>query len=141
MAYVSIPDSEQGTPTSPHPGPPVASGASPPGETASNNRSSHRVTKNEMPADRQNPILDTMRAPIPRSLIVRSCGLLLIAFHTLGYAAVNNGQLLEQGQRAFDNGRFSQAAEQWQKALNSYRRQGDMEAVIRTSILLADGYQ
>ncbi|HTL59844.1 MAG TPA: CHAT domain-containing protein [Candidatus Limnocylindrales bacterium] len=82
-----------------------------------------------------------MYRPIPSSLIVRSCGLLLIAIHSLAHAAVNNAQLVEQGQRAFNNGRFSQSAEQWQKALDNYRRKGDAEAVIRTSVSLADAYE
>src|SRR5215470_9136819 len=79
--------------------------------------------------------------PATTSLIVRSCGVLLIAFQSFVQAAVSNGQLLEQGQRAFDNGKFSQAAEQWQKALNGFRRKPDEEAVIQTSIYLADAYE
>jgi CHAT domain-containing protein len=65
-----------------------------------------------------------------------------MACHALVHgAAVNNDQILEQGQRAFNNGQFSQAAEQWQKALNNYRRQHDEGEVIRTSTLLADAYE
>ena len=72
---------------------------------------------------------------------MRFCAGLLVLCHALTYAAVTNSQLLEQGQSAFDNGRFSEAAEQWQKALNNYRHHREVEAVIRTQIRLADAYQ
>src|SRR5436190_9100169 len=82
-----------------------------------------------------------MSAAIPRSLIVRTCGFLVIALPALAHAAMTNGELLEQGQRAFDNGHFGQAAEQWQKALKNYRHHNDAEAVVRTQIRLADAYE
>ena len=47
----------------------------------------------------------------------------------------------DEGQRAFDKGKFSEAAEQWQRALSHYREQGDGAAEIRTSIALAGACQ
>src|SRR6266542_5987542 len=49
--------------------------------------------------------------------------------------------LVDQGQRAFQNGAFSQAAADWQKAVESFRSQGNTNAEILTSVSLASAYQ
>ena len=49
--------------------------------------------------------------------------------------------LVDQGQRAFQNGAFSQAAGHWQKAVESFRSQGNTNAEIQTSVALASAYQ
>ena len=49
--------------------------------------------------------------------------------------------LVDQGQQAFQNGAFSQAAADWQKAVESFRSQGNTNAEILTSISLASAYQ
>jgi len=49
--------------------------------------------------------------------------------------------LADQGQRAFQNGDFSQAAIDWQKAVDSFRSQGNTNAEILTSVSLASAYQ
>src|SRR5215510_7565850 len=49
--------------------------------------------------------------------------------------------LVDQGQRAFQNGAFSQAAADWQKAVESFRSQGNTKAEILTSVSLASAYQ
>ena len=97
--------------------------------------------KNEMVVVPQNPLMRAVCPAMSRRWILRCSVLLLIAFHGLVHAAANNGQFVEQGRRAFNSGHFSQAAEQWQKAVNGFRRQNDIEAVVRTSIHLADAYE
>ena len=76
-----------------------------------------------------------------RLAAIRLCGLWLLVFSSLSQAAVNDHRLMEEGQRAFDQGKFSEAAEQWQTALNHYREQGNGEAEIRVSIALAGACQ
>jgi CHAT domain-containing protein/uncharacterized protein HemY len=49
--------------------------------------------------------------------------------------------LVDQGQRAFQNGAFSQAAADWQKAVESFRSQGNTNAEILASVALASAYQ
>ncbi len=49
--------------------------------------------------------------------------------------------LVDQGQRAFQQGAFSQAADHWQKAVESFRSQGNTNAEILTSVSLAGAYQ
>ena len=46
-----------------------------------------------------------------------------------------------QGQRAFQNGAFSQAATDWQKAVDAFRSQGNTNAEIQTALSLASAYQ
>ena len=65
----------------------------------------------------------------------------------LAFLGVVNGAfadahaLEEQGQRAFQRGAFSQAVANWQKAVESYRSQGNTSADILTSVSLASAYQ
>ncbi len=49
--------------------------------------------------------------------------------------------LVDQGQRAFENGAFSQAAADWQKAVESFRHEGNTSSEIFTSVSLASAYQ
>jgi CHAT domain-containing protein len=76
-------------------------------------------------------------------LAVPLCGLWLLVASGLSPAAEVNDPIMfmEEGQRAFDKGKFSEAAEQWQRALNHYREQSNGEAEIRTSISLAAACQ
>jgi len=87
----------------------------------------------------------TMEQVIPsgfsRLVAIRLCGLWLLVFSSLSPAAVNDHRLTDEGQRAYDKGRFSEAAEQWQTELDQYREQGNAEAEIRVSIALAGACQ
>ena len=56
-------------------------------------------------------------------------------------ATANPTDLVEQGQRAFQSGAFSQAAAHWQKAVDSFRTQGNTNAQIQTALSLASAYQ
>src|SRR5215831_375915 len=56
-------------------------------------------------------------------------------------AAVQPQLLVAQGQRAFERGNFSEAAVQWQQALEVYQKQGNTNAVIDTSVSLASALQ
>src|SRR5688572_21232867 len=71
------------------------------------------------------------------------CVLLLLAFlgMTIGASANLPLDLVEQGERAFQNGSFGQAAATWQKAFESFRSQGNTNAEIQTSLSLARAYQ
>jgi len=51
------------------------------------------------------------------------------------------GELVEQGQAAFQQGAFGQAAALWEKAVTSFRSQGNTNADIATSVSLASAYQ
>jgi len=57
------------------------------------------------------------------------------------WAATDSQALVDQGQRAFQKGAFSQAAADWQKAVASFRSQRNTNAEILTSISLASAYQ
>ena len=83
--------------------------------------------------------------PFPERVTSGRCWLLLLAL--LGVTAAASGALADtralvtQGQTAFQNGAFSQAAADWQKAVESFRRQGNTNEEIATSISLASAYQ
>ncbi|HTL17945.1 MAG TPA: CHAT domain-containing protein, partial [Patescibacteria group bacterium] len=49
--------------------------------------------------------------------------------------------LVQQGQKAFEAGRFSQAVRSWERAVELYRIRGDTNAEISTSLSLATGWQ
>jgi len=49
--------------------------------------------------------------------------------------------LTEAGQRAFQKGDFSQAATQWQNALEAFRSEGNTKGEITTAVSLASAYQ
>jgi len=57
------------------------------------------------------------------------------------WAATDPLTLVDQGQRAFRNGAFSEAAVHWQKAVELFRGQGDTNAEISTSLSLASACQ
>jgi CHAT domain-containing protein len=78
---------------------------------------------------------------LPRTASTR-CLLFLLALLSMTIGAVANPQdLVEQGQRAFHNGAFSDAATHWQKALELFRSQKNTNAEIQTSLQLASAYQ
>jgi CHAT domain-containing protein/Tfp pilus assembly protein PilF len=56
-------------------------------------------------------------------------------------AGADTPDLVAQGQRAFQKGSFNQAAEDWQKALVSFRKKGNAKAEILTALSLASAYQ
>jgi CHAT domain-containing protein len=56
-------------------------------------------------------------------------------------AAVQPQLLVAQGQHAFERGNFSEAAVQWQQALDVYQKRGNTNAVIETSVSLAAALQ
>jgi CHAT domain-containing protein len=70
------------------------------------------------------------------------CALWVIALPGIILAAAAPTQtLVDQGQRAFQNGDFAQAAVQWQEAVEQFRKQGNTNAEIQTSLLLASALQ
>src|SRR5438034_4031912 len=70
------------------------------------------------------------------------CLLLLLALRCVANGITADARLLlDQGQRAFQKGAFSQAAADWQKALESFHSQGNTHAEILTSVSLASAYQ
>ena len=70
------------------------------------------------------------------------CVLLVVAMSGLSRAApLDPALLLKEGRRAFDQGNFSRAAEQWEKALHLSRDRGDASAEVQASVALADAYQ
>ena len=70
------------------------------------------------------------------------CLLLLLAWLGMTVAVVANPQdLVDPRQRAFQKGDFGQAATHWQKAVESFRSQGNTNADIQTSLSLASAYQ
>src|SRR5215471_2401731 len=59
-----------------------------------------------------------------------------------GVAAQPDSQSLAQrGQGAFEKGAFTQAADDWHKAVDLFRSQGNTNAEIRTSVSLAGAYE
>ena len=66
---------------------------------------------------------------------------LLMALLCITLRTIANPGLVDQGQRAFQDGAFSQAANHWQKAVDSFRREGNTNAEIQTSLSLASAYQ
>src|SRR6266496_2794758 len=76
-----------------------------------------------------------------RFLLSRCLLLLLGLLGATNGLTADSRALVEQGQRAFQNGAFSQAAADWQKAVESFRSQGNTNAEILTSVSLASAYQ
>src|SRR6266540_4428031 len=70
------------------------------------------------------------------------CLLFLLALLCVANGIMADSRVLvDQGQRAFQKGAFSQAAADWQKAVESFRSQGNTNAEILTSVNLASAYQ
>ena len=68
--------------------------------------------------------------------------LLLLALLRVANGIIADSRVLvDQGQRAFQNGAFSQAAADWQKAVESFRGEGNTNAEILASVSLASAYQ
>jgi CHAT domain-containing protein/uncharacterized protein HemY len=68
--------------------------------------------------------------------------LLLLALLCVASEVIADARaLVAQGQRAFENGDFRQAAADWQMAVESFRSQGNTNAEILTSVSLASAYQ
>lgn len=68
--------------------------------------------------------------------------LLLLAFLRVVNGVMADGrELAAQGDVAFQKGAFSQAAAHWQKAVDAFRKQGNTNADILTSVSLASAYQ
>jgi CHAT domain-containing protein len=83
-----------------------------------------------------------MIASFPPRATSDRCRLLLLAWLGMTIGAVAAPQdLVDQGQRAFQKGAFGQAATDWQKAVESFRSQGNTNAEIQTSLSLASAYQ
>ena len=68
--------------------------------------------------------------PLVLALITLPCG-----------ARGDANSVAEQAQRAFAKGEFSEAAAQWERALEAYRKAGDLRSGIETSVSLAGAYQ
>jgi len=78
--------------------------------------------------------------PSKTKLSVLRCLLLLLALLCVADGLIADS-LVAQGQLAFQNGAFSQAAADWEKAVESFRSQGNTNAEILTSVSLASAYQ
>src|SRR2546426_3555529 len=76
-----------------------------------------------------------------RFLSSRCLLLLLGLLWVTNKVIADSRSLVDQGQRAFQNGAFSQAAADWQKAVESFRSEGNTNAEILTSVTLASAYQ
>ena len=84
----------------------------------------------------------TNRAASKTQFSLLRCLLLLLALLCVASGIIADSRVLvEQGQRAFQNGAFSQAAADWQKAVESFRSQGNTNAEILTLVTLASAYQ
>ncbi len=82
------------------------------------------------------------RATSKTTFALLACLSLLTTFLCAANGIIaDSGVLVDQGQRAFQNGAFSQAAANWQKALESFRSQGNTNAEILASVSLASAYQ
>jgi len=79
------------------------------------------------------------RAPV-ESVFRLACLLWLSCFVLVGAEAADIAGLTE-GQSAFDQGQFSQAAEKWEKTLKIASAQKDRKLEILTSVALAGAYQ
>jgi CHAT domain-containing protein len=66
----------------------------------------------------------------------------LFVLPAMVFGATMQPQLLvEQGQRAFQEGNFGDAAIQWQRAVEVFQKQGNTNAAIQTSVSLAAALQ
>ena len=74
-------------------------------------------------------------------LVIRLIALLALCQATLVSGATAPATLVDQGQRAFDVGNFDQAASNWQHAVNIYRKQGNTNSEVSSSLLLASAWQ
>ena len=84
----------------------------------------------------------TNRAASQTQFSLLRCLLLLLALLRVANGIIADSRVLvDQGQRAFQNGAFSQAAADWQKAVESFRGEGNTNAEILTSVSLASAYQ
>ena len=66
---------------------------------------------------------------------------LLVLFWAASRVIADSRALLDQGERAFQGGSYSEAAASWEKALKSFHDEGNTEAEIQTSLALAGAYQ
>ena len=73
--------------------------------------------------------------------VLRFCLVLLALFWAGNPAIADSRALSDQGQRAFQKGSFGEAAAHWEKALKSFRDEGNKDGEIQTSIALAEAYQ
>src|SRR6185436_18216462 len=95
-----------------------------------------------MSLDRHITMKVTNRAPSkPQFSLLRCLLFLLVLLCMVNELFADSRDLVDQGQRAFQNGAFGQAAADWQKAVESFRRKGNTNAEILTSIALASAYQ
>ena len=67
--------------------------------------------------------------------------LLTTSFSTVYMAVADADVLVERGQRAFELGQFSQASADWQKAIETFRKEGKTKAEVETSVYLASACQ
>jgi CHAT domain-containing protein len=80
-----------------------------------------------------------MTASLPLRARSDRC-VLLLALFGMALGAMAN-PLVDAGQRAFQKGAFSEAAAHWQKAVETFRSQGNTNAAIQTSLSLARACQ
>src|SRR5262245_47961131 len=81
-------------------------------------------------------------APFGRHKLVDRLLILAIACQTLALrAATDPRPLVDEGQRSFEIGNFSQAAASWQNAVDLFRQKGDTNSEISTLVSLASACQ
>jgi CHAT domain-containing protein len=76
-----------------------------------------------------------------RMTFKRSLILAIACFTVTGWAATDSKTMVERGQRAFQKGDFSQAASDWQKAAELFRKENNVKDEIRASLSLAGACQ
>ena len=83
-----------------------------------------------------------MIATFSESPVIERCWLFLLALlGVVDGVLADAPALVAQGQRAFQKGVFSQAVADWQEAVESFRKEGNANADILTSVSLASAYQ
>jgi CHAT domain-containing protein len=66
---------------------------------------------------------------------------LLCLLGVLNAVGADGTHLVERGEHAFKRGAFEEAAADWREAAETFRRQANVDAELRTSVLLAGAYQ
>jgi CHAT domain-containing protein len=73
--------------------------------------------------------------------VTRCVALALVLLGSTHMSFAQPQTLIEQGQRAFQKGAFSQAATDWKQAQEGFRSKGDIDGEIQASLLLAGAFQ
>ncbi len=83
-----------------------------------------------------------MIVTFPKRTPFGQCSLLLLALLCMANPVIGDSRnLADQGQRAFQNGAFNEAAADWEQAVKTFRSERNTNAEILASISLASAYQ